>query len=545
MPGSVFKRCGCRHEDGSEMGAGCPRLSSSGHGTWYYKAELPGGPDGRRKRARRGGFATRREAEAALTDLLDRVNKRTHVDAGRQTVGAYLEQWLAGKAALRSTTARSYREHLDLYLLPTLGHLRLTDLNETDVDAMYAAMRLLGKPGAPITSNPELMAILAARKSTDPPRPLSAARLRRIHATLRSALNTAVKRRLIAYNPALHVELATGTRPRAVVWTDARTDQWRTWRDRERELREELVVAERKLRRAPRRANRAKLQDRVDAARTALATHSRSYSPPVVSVWTPAQTGAFLDSIADDRLYALFHLIAFRGLRRGEAVGLPWINVDLEHGQVVIASQIVQLGWVTEQAAPKSDSEGVVALDGGTIEVLRAHQERQRAEAAAHPSVWQDTGLVFTREDGSPLHPDLVSRTFDRMVRDADLPPIRLHDLRHGAATLALAGGADLKIVSAMLRHSSITITADTYTSVLPETARAAAEAAVAIVPRKPRESRPVTSGPAAPAPHRPHKGSEDDSGPSLQERKPRSDGVRRQGLEPRTRGLRVRCSAN
>jgi integrase len=129
-----------------------------------------------------------------------------------------------------------------------------------------------------------------------------------------------------------------------VVWIDARTAQWRAWRDTERELREELVVAERKLRRAPRRANRTRPQDRVDAARTALATHSRSYSPPVVSVWTPAQGGDFLDSIADDRLYALFHLIAFSGLRRGEAVGLPWINIDLEHGQVVIASQIVQLG---------------------------------------------------------------------------------------------------------------------------------------------------------------------------------------------------------
>ena len=545
MPGSVFKRCGCRHEDGSKLDAACPKLSSSGHGTWYYKAELPAGPNGQRRRARQGGFATRREAETALTDLLDRVNKRTHVDAGRQTVREFLEQWLAGKAAIRSTTARSYREHLDLYLLPALGHLRLTDLNETDVDAMYAAMRLIGMPGAAVTANPELAAILAARKSNDPPRPLSAARLRRVHATLRSALNAALKRRLIAYNPALHVELASGVRPRAVVWTDKRTLQWRKWRDRQRELREELLVAERKLRRAPGKANRTKLQERVDAARAALTAHTRSYSSPVVSVWTPEQTGAFLDSIAEHRLYALFHLIAFRGLRRGEAVGLPWANLDLEHGQVVIASQIVQIGWATEQAAPKSDSEGVVALDAVTIEVLRIHHERQQSEAAEHPTVWQDTGLVFTREDGSALHPDLVSRTFDRMVRDADLPPIRLHDLRHGAATLALASGVDMKIVSAMLRHSSITITADTYTSVLPETARAAAEAAVAMVPRKPVKSAAVTPRPAAPAPPRPHQSPKTTLGLPSAERKPRSQGVRRQGLEPRTRGLRVRCSAN
>ncbi|MCU1675045.1 MAG: hypothetical protein JWN77_3158, partial [Frankiales bacterium] len=92
--------------------------------------------------------------------------------------------------------------------------------------------------------------------------------------------------------------------------------------------------------------------------------------------------------------------------------------------------------------------------------------------------MWQDTGLVFTREDGSPLHPDLVSRTFDRMVRDADLPPIRLHDppRRSHPGPRRRRRPED---VSAMLRHSSITIMADTCTSVLPETARAAAEAAV------------------------------------------------------------------
>jgi integrase len=95
-----------------------------------------------------------------------------------------------------------------------------------------------------------------------------------------------------------------------------------------------------------------------------------------------------------------------------------------------------------------------------------------------------DSGLVFTREDDSAPHPASVTSRFERLVREADLPPIRLHDLRHGAATLALAGGANLKVVSEMLGHSSIGITADTYTSVLPEVARAAAEAAARLVPR-------------------------------------------------------------
>jgi integrase len=83
------------------------------------------------------------------------------------------------------------------------------------------------------------------------------------------------------------------------------------------------------------------------------------------------------------------------------------------------------------------------------------------------------------------LHPSTLSKQFDRLSFEAGLPRIRLHDLRHGAATLALAAGVDMKVISAMLRHSSTGITADIYTSVLPDVARNAAEAVVAMVPRK------------------------------------------------------------
>jgi integrase len=92
--------------------------------------------------------------------------------------------------------------------------------------------------------------------------------------------------------------------------------------------------------------------------------------------------------------------------------------------------------------------------------------------------------LVFTDTDGSPLHLATISTRFQELIAQAGLPPVRLHDLRHGAATLTLATGADLKIVQDLLGHSSITITADTYAHVLPELARETAEAAARIVPR-------------------------------------------------------------
>jgi integrase len=435
VKGSTFKRCGCVDAAGKPLGASCPRLRGKNHGTWYFQAELVAGQGGARRRKRKGGFATRREAQAALVDLLDRVQKRTHVDAGRQSVGEYLDLWMAGKVGLRSSTRRSYEEHLRLYLKPGLGHHRLADLDTTAVEDLYAALRQLGGDiGA--KPSPTLARILERR--TTPATVLSAATIRRVHATLMSALNTAAKRRLIAFNPAAFVELESGRRPKAVVWTDARVAIWRTTGER-----------------------------------------------PKVAVWTPAQTGAFLDHASDDRLYPLFHLVVFRGLRRGEAVGLRWTDVDLEALTVTVSQQIVQLGWQTERGAPKTDSGArTIALDADTAEILRAHRDRQELECEAWGQGWVSTGLVFTREDGSELHPATVTARFHRLVRDADLPPVRLHDLRHGAATLALAGGTHLKVVSEMLGHSSIGITADTYTSVLPEVARAAAEAVARLVPR-------------------------------------------------------------
>ena len=142
------------------------------------------------------------------------------------------------------------------------------------------------------------------------------------------------------------------------------------------------------------------------------------------------------------------------------------------------------------------------------MSALRAYKARQDTERRAWGTAWVDAGLVFTREDGSALHPEFVTRHFERLAREAGLPPIRLHDLRHGAATLALAGGADLKTVSEMLGHSTITITADTYASVLPEVARSAAEAAARLVPRMPS----TESG--RPGPISAPSGTENETGP-------------------------------
>jgi len=292
----------------------------------------------------------------------------------------------------------------------------------------------------------------AVRASVKGHRIIGAASMQRIRATLRKAFNDAVRQYqpIITINPAAFVELPAGRRPKALVWTPERVARW----------------------------------------------SETGEVPSKVMVWTPELTGRFLDHAVYDRLYPLFHLITFRGLRRGEACGARWTELGLNAGTLAVSLQLLQHGWATSLEAPKTeDSDAIIALDTATLAVLTLHRRHQDSDRVALGSAWPDTGLMFTKPDGQPLHPADVTDRFKQLADRADLPPIRLHDLRHGAATLALAAGTDMKVVQAMLRHSSITITADTYTSVLPEVARQAAEATARMIPLQSRRSLGLPSG--------------------------------------------------
>jgi integrase len=268
-------------------------------------------------------------------------------------------------------------------------------------------------------------------------RPVYAATQQRIRATLRSALSDAAPQDLITVNVAKLVKLASGRAPKPLMWTEERVARWRKTGQR----------------------------------------------PCPVMVWNTAQTVAFLQYVSGHRLYGLYHLIAFTGLRRGEACGLRWSDLDLTRGTLTVAQQIVQLGWATEIGRPKSEAgDRTIALARETVTELKVHRTRQNRDRLAHGAGWLDTDLVFTNPDGSPLHPADVTKQFLRLTRDADLPPIRLHDLRHGTATHAHAAGIDIEVVQEMLGHSSEALTADTYTSVLPELQREAADAIAALL---------------------------------------------------------------
>jgi integrase len=203
-----------------------------------------------------------------------------------------------------------------LYLVPCLGQVLLADLSAAHVQAMFTVI---------------------TRQHQELGSPVSAATLHRIRATLRAALNAAIRRGLLTENAAARAELPRARRPRAVVWTAGRVEYWQ-----------------------------------------------RTGERPGVAVWTAAQTAQFLQAISGHRLYACYHLIALRGLRRGEAAGLRWCDTDLDGKTAVISQQLQQYDGRLTVCPPKTPhSTRVIALDHTTVAALRAHRGQQDAEPPA------------------------------------------------------------------------------------------------------------------------------------------------------------------
>jgi integrase len=185
--------------------------------------------------------------------------------------------------------------------------------------------------------------------------------------------------------------------------------------------------------------------------------------------WTAEQLKAFLAALHEDRLCPLWHLIAMTGMRRGEAIGLRWQDVDLENSRLSVRRALIPINHKVVVSEPKTaKGRRVIALDPATVEVLKSRAARQLDEQRQWSEAWIETGLVFTAESGQALDPESVSRYFRQAVKKAMLPQIRLHDLRHTHATLALQAGVHPKVVSERLGHATVSITLDTYSHAIP-----------------------------------------------------------------------------
>ncbi|WP_392965908.1 tyrosine-type recombinase/integrase [Streptomyces sp. LN245] len=495
MKGSTYRRCSCRDpKTGKELGSSCPKRNSRNHCTYSIRQELPPREDGTRRSFARGGYSSLKAAQGdldhvralmglaesddpegvqLLAEMLAEVSgeklplpdveeTRRRLKAGQGLVGSvtvaeWLDRWLAGKRIRKSGISR-YETDVRVHLKPHIGDRRLDRLRVSHLSEMFTSItdanaetleqnaqrsaaveELATVPWKGTENRARRKSLKAAIDAMPPYRRITGPSTRQhIKATLRAALNDAIGQQIITFNPASHVEIDAVRKPKAMVWTDERVARWQKTGEK----------------------------------------------PSPVMVWTPEQTGSFLDFVAEDRLYAMWHLIAFRGLRRGEACGQPWSETNLDRHSLTVAGQLVQDGWKVEASEPKTDSGfRVVALDDDTVTVLEHHRKQQKADREDWGTAWVETGLVFTQENGSWLHPGKVTDLFERLVAASGLPPIRLHDLRHGAATLMLAANIDIKIVSDTLGHSDTRITRDIYQSVLPHVGKNAAEATAKLVP--------------------------------------------------------------
>ena len=183
--------------------------------------------------------------------------------------------------------------------------------------------------------------------------------------------------------------------------------------------------------------------------------------------------------LADSTYYgSLLSFLVHTGCRRGEAFGLQWCHVDLDNGTASIVQSLQRIGRTGLQFVPpkSTKSRRSITLDEHIIELLRAHRGGQILTMAHLGSAYMDNDLVFPGPMGKPLDPATLTRNFEKLTRLAVKKHVRLHDLRHFHASRLLKAGVHLKVVQERLGHSSISITADTYSHVAPSLQREAAE---------------------------------------------------------------------
>lgn len=189
------------------------------------------------------------------------------------------------------------------------------------------------------------------------------------------------------------------------------------------------------------------------------------------------QVREFLDIALASRYGPLFFLGIYTGLRRSELLGLRWSSIDIQSKTISVTETLQRIkGRGLMLLPPKTDrSRRMITLPPSAVALLSGLKVKQRDERIALGLPWQGSDLVFTHLDGRPFDPSTVSHAFADIIRKSGLPHIRLHDLRHTHASLMLKQGVNPKIVSERLGHSSIAITMDVYSHVLPGLQEAAA----------------------------------------------------------------------
>jgi integrase len=418
---------------------------------WYVKIELdPDVATGRRRQKWHSGYRTKREAERARVDLLSKFDRGEYVEPSHQTVAEFMADWLQAIApTIRASTHDSYSRNVRNHIVPHIGGLRLTKVDAGVLNSLYAQLLASGRRPPSRTGKGYPAQVLDR-----------ALQLRRDGSSLK---DTAERLRL-ELPPAEHITKDTLASLLRRAESHASAGSRRAGLD-PRTVNYVHTILHRAFKDAVRwgrlARNPADAADPPRAGQRADGVHA----------WDAVTLRRFLDAsrAAEDRLHALWVVLATTGMRRGEAVGLRWSDVDLDGRRLRVVQTITQTGNVVRVGEPKtSRGRRSIALDAATVSVLREHRRRMLEERLLVGADFSDHGLVFHQPDGTCLRPDAASGAFRTRVGRYGLPRLSLHSLRHTWATLALERGIHPRVVQERLGHSTIAITLGIYSHVAP-----------------------------------------------------------------------------
>lgn len=343
------------------------------NGTWIGGLYVDEADGARRRRVVYG--KTRKEVQDKLAELRRKSDSGVPIAPNKLTLGIYLREWLDEVAAprVRPSTLAAYRHRVEQFLGPDLGHIGLGKLTARELRRYLEQLKVRG---------------------------VGARTIRYVHATLRAALEDAVREELIEKNVA-------------------------------------------KLVRAP-----------------SVPTTERS--PLSVE-----ETKSFLKANHDDRLYALLVVIALLGLRRSEALGLRWEDVDLDQGTLTVRRGLHRVsGQLVTMETKTARSRRTIPLPAFVVSSLRAHKARQDEECAAIGASWHGSGHVFTSTIGTPLDPDNTTKFVKRALKTAGVRDVRMHDFRHGCVSVLLELRVPPRTVMEIVGHASLDMTMNVYAHV-------------------------------------------------------------------------------
>lgn len=192
---------------------------------------------------------------------------------------------------------------------------------------------------------------------------------------------------------------------------------------------------------------------------------------------TPDEIRAFLKGVRDDRLYAMFVVIALLGLRRSEVLGLRWEDVDLDNATLMVRQGLHRVeGRLQLMATKTARSRRTVPMPRAVLASLKAHRAEQELERRQLAERWPDSGFVFTTPIGTPIDPDNCSKIVRAALKRAGVRAVRMHDFRHGVVSVLMGLGVPPRTVMEIAGHSGLEMTMNVYAHVTMDDKRAALE---------------------------------------------------------------------